>query len=469
MGLKGACNLDTGTSVLEGETEQMARETMPGFIRHIGFTDLFFSELEQHQKLYRLLVATVKMGMLVSQEDNRIQTELDLRLHAFDSAWDAGMQFDEDVDYWDSRERIRARVRQGYNFRYERRFLINLILLAIYLLCSVGVWHIIVAGVRASLCSVTKPCLVLCAPSRHPGIGLGFCIMLGMGMVIMMKTHGAAIFVLPALVILGTWVGPCVKTACAAFTQIAWDTLQRNSGEWIELFAEEFFLQLAPQCDILLSPYQCRYSQNSISSVFHDGQDVFARREEDQYVITVCFHDGFLFSLNNRTLFSAVLHDMWPIRATVVEKPSTWNSRFTARFPWTSVHVRRQRDSVQGHTLTFVEQADVENDILEALVIPAAAFSQTVPRPSGHVVLEVNNIIKPRQPQVETLVGLLRERCPGFNVGEVEGERSFARARISLADEDVIRAVIKAIGRQRRRRVNITEVSGTRVFLSPRD
>lgn len=101
--------------------------------------------------------------------------------------------------------------------------------------------------------------------------------------------------------------------------------------------------------------------------------------------------------------------------------------------------------------------------------LPAAAFPQNVPRPSGSVVIEVNNIIKPRQPQVETLVGLLRVRCPGFNVEDVEGERSYARARISLADEDVIRAVIKAIGRERRRRVNIVEVSGTRVFLSPRD
>lgn len=109
-------------------------------------------------------------------------------------------------------------------------------------------------------------------------------------------------------------------------------------------------------------------------------------------------------------------------------------------------------------------------DVLrESLVIPAEAFPSNARQAEGHVVLEVNNIVNSRQPQSETLVNILRTRCPGFNIEEFEGDRSFARARIRIADEVVVRAVIKTVGRERRKRVTISEVSGTRVFLSPRD
>merc|ERR1712032_1010089 len=104
----------------------------------------------------------------------------------------------------------------------------------------------------------------------------------------------------------------------------------------------------------------------------------------------------------------------------------------------------------------------------DALIIPAEAFPSNDRQAEGHVVLEVNNIVNSRQPQAETLVNILRTRCPGFNIEEVEADRSFARV-CRISDEAVIRAVIIAVGRQRRKRVTISEVSGSRVFLSPRD
>lgn len=220
---------------------------------------------------------------------------------------------------------------------------------------------------------------------------------------------------------------------------------------------EDFILYILPKQEVLLAPNQLLYSQDSVASVFQDGQSVSQDRG-NKYSICACFHNECLFTLNNRTLYSAACNGRF-IKVTVVEKPTTWNQRFTGRAPWSHVRVR-------GTSAT----QDVLIATRQAVRIPADAFPQDTPRPQGHVTLEVDRLIKATRPQIESLAQLMRNRCPNLFIEAVGGDRSYARVRVKMADEAVVRAVIKAMGRERGKRgVNIKAVPESRTFDSPRD
>lgn len=406
-------------------------------VEPISYTDLFMSELMMLDSTLGGLLLTIKnLMVLAEQERNRAAAAHDnllqeaLEVHGYD----VGLPLDHQYDCCS-----------------DLKILCNTILLTLYLLFSAGPWWLLVASVRAALSSVDQACLLFCAPARSNGIALGCGSMFVLGMISASETPNECHFIVFSIItILGAWIGSIAKALI--FAAIEFVHQDRNPD-----FEQLFWLQLLPPGQQLLSPHQCRYSQDSISSWFRDGQYITGQRQSQQYAICACFHEGELFTLNNRTLFSAVIHGIWPIRVTIVEKPSTWSSRFTSCLPWTSIRVR---PSHRFHPMDVLR---------ESLVIPAEAFPSNARQAEGHVVLEVNNIVNSRQPQSETLVNILRTRCPGFNIEEFEGDRSFARARIRIADEVVVRAVIKTVGRERRKRVTISEVSGTRVFLSPRD
>lgn len=115
---------------------------------------------------------------------------------------------------------------------------------------------------------------------------------------------------------------------------------------------------------------------------------------------------------------------------------------------------------------------ELEAQVIEqalSITIPPAAFPTSEPQASGHVVLEVGGLIRTQRGQRETLVDLLKGLNPDLAASEIAGPRHYARARIKIEDEEVVREMIRAIGRQRGRRPIIREVQGTRVFHSPRD
>jgi hypothetical protein len=84
--------------------------------------------------------------------------------------------------------------------------------------------------------------------------------------------------------------------------------------------------------------------------------------------------------------------------------------------------------------------------------------------PSGHIVIEVNHLIKPGK---GTVVGLLQERAPWINAQPFSGKRSFARVRVNVAQEAAAFSAIKDIARDCGKRAEIKVVH--RRFDSPRD
>lgn len=102
-----------------------------------------------------------------------------------------------------------------------------------------------------------------------------------------------------------------------------------------------------------------------------------------------------------------------------------------------------------------------------SLALPADAFPTDSPRPMGHVVLEVDQIINARAGRNETLCNLIAGKCPRMEVSQPEGVRHYARVKVQIADETIVRAVIKQIARERGKRTNIKVVE--RAFYSPRD
>lgn len=263
---------------------------------------------------------------------------------------------------------------------------------------------------RALLRSVDHPaCMIICAPAYYtwPWVPIGMAA--GFALCLMLGVSGSAVellhFLFPAAVA-GAWPGALL----GAFVEFCVDA------------GESFLVYLLPKEPLLLSPHQLLYSQDSIAAVFQDGQPVTQDRG-GLYCICACFHNDRLFTLNNRTLYSAACNRRL-LKVTVVEKPSTWSQRFTGHFPWTTVRVR-------GRTASGVPVAAE----LHALRVPAAAFPQDVPRAQGHVTLEVNRLIKATRPQVETLAQLICNRCPNLYIESVDGDRSYARVRIKMADE----------------------------------
>lgn len=443
----GNSQIRNGHSV-DDEDRGTARRAS-GLITPVSYNDLFLGEVSVMDSTLSGFIHRInRLETLSEQERNRAR---DLR------AWQIARE-DPDSD-----EYIRLTYHQ--HSKYDFKLFCNVVLLLLYLTFSAGLWRLLLASLRACHCSVSQPCLLVWAPARSGGVALasGMFGLFVLGVYWASQTRDSIVMLmLPTITLLGAWVGAVAKALCFATFEFVSQACFDHPNNVGPDFEELMQLQLLPHGPHLLSPHQCRYSQSSIASAFRDGVEVHRRREIHQYAISACFHEGMLFTLNNRTLYSAVMNDIGPIKVTIVEKPSTWSSRFTAQPPYTSVRVRSPPVLFENIILEAASYSD-------ALTIPAAAFPRAERQAEGYVVLEVNKIVNPRQPQSNTLVMILRERCPGFNIEEVEGDRNFARARIRIADEEVVRAVIKAVGRERRKRVTITEVSGSRVFLSPRD
>lgn len=87
--------------------------------------------------------------------------------------------------------------------------------------------------------------------------------------------------------------------------------------------------------------------------------------------------------------------------------------------------------------------------------------------PAGHIVMEATNLIAARRGRTDTLVDLLRSHHPGMTMEQVLGPRGYARVKITMENEDAVKATIKDIARARGVRTTIKVVE--RVFYSPRD
>jgi hypothetical protein len=125
-----------------------------------------------------------------------------------------------------------------------------------------------------------------------------------------------------------------------------------------------------------------------------------------------------LFAISNRTLFNARYNSdtisMW-IQVRIVPKPSDWDRRFTAKKPWSSIHVREDRHP-HGEMIHM------------ALRIPVDAFPSDQPNIGGDVVLEVRNLVNPKKD--EPLFALLQNMCRDSEITvaiqQEEGLRAYA-------------------------------------------
>ena len=297
-----------------------------------------------------------------------------------------------------------------------------------------------IAVARAALHSPMWQCILLCAPARCSWweIGLG---MLGVLKLCWMSKHPRSIAMVMALA--GAWVGPIV---CALLKNIC-------AGEFDDA---AMLRRILPRQPWLMNPLHLRYSQGSVETYFSDGRDITTRLRS--YNVIACYHEGILFTLNNRTLYSALYNGIEEIAVLIVKKPLDWDRRFTAEPPYTVIRSL-------GLQLLWGLQDN-------SLRLPAAAFPGAEPLgPTGLVVLEVESLInsKNRDNQESSLTNLLKKYCPQLHLEEVDGERSYARVRIRMEDEALIREVIKAIGKERGKRgMSIRVVPGSQIFESPR-
>ena len=306
-----------------------------------------------------------------------------------------------------------------------------------------------IAVARAALQSPMLECILLCAPARcswwEIGLGMLACFVLAFyGMIQNTPLPKNPWSIAMGMALVGAWVGPIL---CALLKSL-------GVGE----SDPEMFLRLLPFQPWLMSPLNLGYCQDSVAACFRDGQDI--RNRLRSYSVIACYHDGILLSLNNRTLYSALYNGIEEIAVVIVKKPFDWDQRFSAKPPYTFVRVRTNRHDESGHY------------IAHALPLPAAAFPGAEPSgPTGLMVLEVDRLInsKNRDNQESSLKNLLKKYCPQLHLEEVDGERSYARVRIRMEDEALIREVLKAIGKERRKHgMSIRVVEGSRIFESPR-
>lgn len=306
-----------------------------------------------------------------------------------------------------------------------------------------------IAVARAALKSPMPESIVVCAPARcswwEIGLGMLACFVLAFSLMIQITPFPKNPWsIAMAMALAGAWVGPIL---CALLKSL-------GVGE----SDAEMLLRLLPRQPFLMSPLHLRYCQDSVAGCFRDGRDITTRLRS--YNAIACYHEGILFSLNNRTLYSALHNGIEEIAVLIVKKPFDWDRRFTAKPPYRSVRVRENRHDESDHY------------VAHALPLPAAAFPGAEPSgPTGLMVLEVDKLInrKHRDNQESSLTNLLKKYCPQLHLEEVDGERSYARVRIRMEDEALIREVLKAIGRERGKRgMSIRVVPGSRIFESPR-
>ena len=93
--------------------------------------------------------------------------------------------------------------------------------------------------------------------------------------------------------------------------------------------------------DALHDPDSIRYSHDSIGRRFRDGRSISSGSGPDR--IEACYHDGALYTLNNRSLYSAQLSGR-KLTVDIVEKPPDWERRYTTTNRGSSVRIRRDRD-----------------------------------------------------------------------------------------------------------------------------
>lgn len=305
-----------------------------------------------------------------------------------------------------------------------------------------------IAVARAALHSPMRQCIFLCAPARCSWweIGLGMAACGGLALYGMSQNPPPPplknpLSVAMVMTLPGAWAGPIV---CAWFKTVRAGEVDDNTA---------VLRRLLPRQPWLMSPCHLGYCQDSVATCFRDGRDITTRLSS--YSVIACYHDGILLTLNNRTLYSALYNGIEEIAVVIVKKPSDWDQRFTAEPPYAFVHVRARV-------------------IPEALELPALAFpgaEPSGPTGSGLVVLEVDKLInsKNRDNKESSLTNLLKKYCPQLHLEEVDGERSYARVRIRMEDEALIREVLKAIGRERGKRgMSIRVVEGSQIFESPR-
>jgi len=209
---------------------------------------------------------------------------------------------------------------------------------------------------------------------------------------------------------------------------------------------DEMLMWLMPS-SLQVHPNRLCYSQAQIKRKFSNGCPVDSNRPYmlpfATHTVAACFHKGTLFALNNEVLYNALENQLEEVTVYIVDKPlDSW-----ARF-------RGNGDEVTLHGLR--------------VVIPPDAFPTQEPRPAGHVVLEANNLIKPG-PGQDTLASLIQARFPNIRIEACDGDRGYARVRVALEVEEVVKAIIKGIARELRKKTNVREVPGTRCFYSPRD
>jgi len=102
--------------------------------------------------------------------------------------------------------------------------------------------------------------------------------------------------------------------------------------------------------------------------------------------------------------------------------------------------------------------------------LPSEVFQDHSVQPQGSVVLECQRLIAARSNNSETLLTLLQDYSRFLNIEAYEGERSYARVRVSLQHENIVRSIIKGIAKERgKKRVTVRRIQGTLTFDSPRD
>jgi len=152
-----------------------------------------------------------------------------------------------------------------------------------------------------------------------------------------------------------------------------------------------------------------------------------------------------VYALNNRTLFNVAYNGVKKVRVLIVDPPSDWNVRFTGAHCGYCIELKAH---------------------LEAVVIPLSSLCSNEPRGRCFVVLEARNLIKPQRSD-DSLLLLLQDFAADIKIEEVQGARSYARIRVYCRDADLAKKIIKAIGEQRGKTVEVREVPNERRYASP--
>lgn len=210
-----------------------------------------------------------------------------------------------------------------------------------------------------------------------------------------------------------------------------------------------------------IHPWRLRFSQDSISERFHNGRSVF-----DPCIVThtilACFHTELgkthLFAINNRTLFNALINKAEEVTVNIVEKPFDWGRRFTGQRPWMCMRVR---------TTSWFRSCSASRSYVR---IPSETIAPTETRSCCLVVLEVRNLVHPKN---ATFYSLIKDKCPELNVHyPVDVDKAYARVRVAEEEVPLVRSIVKAIAKDLGKKLNTVscvEVEGLRRFESPRD